>query len=257
MKTNALGFTALTLLALGITAPSVQAQTVYSGADLNAGPGDPHPNSASAAASFDTAAGTLGTVHLIDFESAPLGTFTSLTAATGVTLTGSDYKGNPLYVNNTPNFPSGIPLDGFNTTPGGSQYVEQIGGTSTFTFSTPIQAFGLYLPGVQIGFYQDKLTFNDGTSQTINVPAQLPSDRFNGSLSFVGFTDAGKFITQVTITASNNFGADAIGIDDVRFVTSAPPATTPEPGTLALLAGMGISGSAFLARRRKQIHKVL
>ena len=256
MKTCALGLTALTLLAIGFTAPSVQAQTVYSGADLNAGPGDLHPNSTAAAASFDTAASTLGTVHLIDFESAPLGTFSSLTAAPGVTLTGINFDGTPLYVNNTPNFPAGIPLDGFNITPGGSQYVEQIGGTSTFTFSTPIQAFGIYLPGVQIGFYQDNLTFSDGTSQTINVPAQLPSDRFNGSLSFVGFTDPGKFITQVTITASDNFRADAIGLDDVRFVTSTT-ATTPEPGTLAMLAGVGISGSAFLARRRKQIHKAV
>ena len=234
---------------LVLIAPSLQAQTVYSGADLNAGPGALHPNSLAAAALFDSAASTFGTVNLINFESAPLGGFTSLSVAPGVVLAGSDFNGNPLFVSNTPNFPVAPALDGFNVTPGGANYVEQIGGTATFTFTNPIQAFGLYLTGVQTSFFQDTITFNDGTVQTINVPAQLPSNASNGSLSFVGFTDPGKFITQVTITASGNFGADAVGIDDVRYVL-APPAV-PEPGSVALLVGLDLAGAGCLVRRKR------
>ena len=239
-----------------LAASTVQAQTVYSGADLNAGPGNLHPISAAAAAAFDTAAGALGTVNLINFESSPVGSFASLTPVPGVTLTGMDYQNNQLYVNNTPNFPIAPALDGFNVTSGGAKYVEQIGGTATFTFSSPIQAFGVYLTGVQVGFFQDTITFNDGTFKTINVPTQFPSNNSNGSLSFVGFTDSGKFISQVTITASNNFGADAIGIDDVRFVNSPANSSVPEPGVNALLIGMGITGAGFLARRRRSARKV-
>jgi hypothetical protein len=229
------------------------AQTVYSAADLNVGPGGAHPNSASAAASFDTAAGGLGAENLITFESAPLGSFTSLNAAPGVTVTGKDLNGNPLYINNVPNFPSDPPLDGFNVTPGGSQYLELMAGTATFTFTTPIQAFGAYIIGVQHNFFTDTVTFNDGTSQSIDVPYQLPSNSTNGSLSFVGFTDPGKLITQVTITSGvpgpRGFG-DFVGIDDVRFVSTPAISGVPEPGAYALIASLGLSGAALLRRRR-------
>jgi len=235
---------------LVLTAPAIHAQTLYSGADLNAGPGDAHPNSLAAATLFDTSAAGFGTVNLIDFESAPVGSFTSLPVAPGVVLAGGGINGNPLFIRNTPSFPAAPALDGFNVTTGGAKYVEQIGGTATFTFSNPIQAFGVYLTGVQTGFFQDTITFNDGTFQTINVPAQQPSNSANGSLSFVGFTDPGKFITQVTITASGSSGADAVGIDDVRYVLS--PAAVPEPGSMALLFGLSLSGTAgFLAKRRR------
>ena len=234
-----------------LVASSAQAQVVYTGADLNAGPGNPHPNSTAAAAQFDSAAGLLGTVNLINFESAPVSSFTSLAAAPGVTITGHDYRGDQLYINNTPNFPVAPALDGFNTTAGGAKYLEQIGGVSVFSFATPIQAFGLYFTGVQTAFFQDTITFSDGTSHTINVPAQLPSNNSNGSLSFAGFTDPGKFITQITITASDNLGADAIGLDDIRFVNS-PASVVPEPGALALFAGLGISGGLFVSRKLRR-----
>jgi hypothetical protein len=244
-------FTKLSLIGLlAVLGSSAHAQVVYGGADLNAGPGDAHPNSATAAAAFDTAAGALGTLNVITFEDAALGSFTSLAAAPGVTLTGASYLGNPHYVNNVPNFPVAPRLDGFNMTPGGANYVEIIGGTATFTFADPIQAFGLYVTGVQVAFFQDTISFDNGSAQTINVPTQFPSNSSNGSLSFVGFTDIGKSITKVVITASNNFGADAIGIDDVRFVLSPRATDVPEPGSLAMLAGVGVSAAGLVIRRR-------
>jgi hypothetical protein len=239
------GKLALAALCL-VTASSVQAQTIYSAADFGAGPGNSHPNSDNKAAQFDAAAGALGTESLINFESAPVGSVFSLTVAPGVVLSGADFQGNPQGIDDTPNFPPAPALGGFNTTLGGKNFVDIQGGTATFTFSSPIQAFAAYFTGVQTAFFQDTITFNDGTIQSINVPGS--ADTSLGGVGFAGFTDPGKLITTITITASNNAGVDFIGIDDVRFVT--PTTAVPEPGSVALLIGLGISSSVFVRRRK-------
>ena len=226
---------------LVVASASVQAQTTYVATDTAAGPGNPTPNSTAKAIQFDTAASMLGSENFISFESAPLGNFTTLVAAPGVTLTGVNSS-----IRNTPSFPTNPALDGFNTTAGGSQYVEQLGGSLVFTFNRPIVAFAALFTGVQPVFFTDTITFNDGTSQSITIPAL---DATNGGVSFAGFTDAGKTITSVTITPGTSQGGDFIGVDDARFVYA-----VPEPGSLALLAGMGAVGAGFL-RRRKQANK--
>ena len=199
--------------------------------------------------SSNAAAAALGPASLITFESAPVGAFTSLAVAPGVTLTGANSQNNPQTINNTPNYPINPALDGFNTTLGGSNYLELMAGTATFTFSSPIQAFGAYITGPQPFFFLDTITFNDGTSQSVSIPSGNNTD---GGVSFAGFVDPGKTITQITINAGIPLVAgDFIGVDDVRFVLSPAPMSTPEPGSLALLAGMGLSGAGFLARRRK------
>src|SRR6202034_3941257 len=96
--------------------------------------------------------------------------FSSLTVAPGVTMTGKDVNGNNQTIRNSSNFPSFPSVDGSNTTPGGSQFVEMIGGTLTFTFATPTQFFGAYLTGVQDFGQTDTFTFSDGTSETIDAP---------------------------------------------------------------------------------------
>ena len=90
----------------------------FTGTDTGAGSSSPRPNSIAAAASFDTAASALGTENLITFESAPIGAFTNLTVATGVTINGTDYQGNPQTISGTD---QGA-LFGYNTTAGGSTY---------------------------------------------------------------------------------------------------------------------------------------
>lgn len=234
------------LFSLLIAVFAASANTVtYTGADLGVLPGSPSgPLSTAAAANFDAAASLLGNLSIITFESVPVGPFASLTVAPGVTITGSNISGLDQSINNTfdATFPS---LDGYNTTPGGANFVEEMGGTVTFQFSTPTQFFGAFLSGVQ-DFVQDTYTFSDGTSQTIDVPETGTSPNV-GELVFVGFTDAGKSIASVTINAGTN-GFDDIGIDDVRYQSAA--ATTPEPSSVLSLMS-GLFALSLWSRRRQ------
>lgn len=232
-----LGLAALCALAL----PGQAGPTVYSGADPGANSTDPRPNSVAAAGLFDAAAGGLGAITLLDFESSPLGAFASLTPAPGVTVTGADISGNNQTVLNAP---FGVPdnLFGYNTTSGGTQFVSLYGGTLTFTFADPIQAFGGYFSGLQgdiVG--TETLTFSDGNSQTVDIP------NMSGGIAFVGFTDAGMSVSSILLTVHG----DIVGVDDVRFVKTGQQAggNVPEPGSLAFLVGVGVAGT-LLGRRR-------
>jgi hypothetical protein len=218
----------------------------FTGEDLNAGPGGTFTNSNAAAASFTTAASAIGTVGTITFESAPLGAFTSLAVASGVTASGP----SGLSILNTPSFPSAPSLDGFNTTPGGAQYIEDQAGTITFTFATPTQFFGAYLTGLQNYYAQDLITFSDGTTEVIDAP-ETGTGSGTGSVDFVGFTDAGKSISSVTITSdTNGVGTDYIGIDDVEYQTS----TAPEPASMGLVSGALVG--LLLVYRAKSVKRV-
>ncbi len=223
------------------------ALTVFSGQDIMTTTTDAHPNSAAAATALDAAVAGLGGGSLVDFESAPLGSFTNLTIAPGVTISGTDLNGQPQTIRNTTDFPPAPTLDGYNTTSGGSTFVEVIGGTLTFNFATPVYAFGAYFSGIQTAFFPDVVTFSDGTAQSILIPGTGTNNSV-GALSFVGFTDAGKAITSITLNAgSASLGADAIGVDDVRFAVAA----VPETATWAMMiVGFGAVGAGL--RRRRQ-----
>jgi len=214
---------------LGLIAASVNAAPItFNGIDVAANSTDPRPNSSSSAASFDAAAGALGTVHIIDFESAPLGNFVTLAVAPGVTLSSNQE------IRNTP---QGTPdgLYGYNTTAGGSRFLSLFGGNITFNFSTPIQAFGSYLSGVQLT--GETITFSDGSSQTLAIP-NPPT-----GVEFFGFTDVNQSIASVTVNVQIGSTGDIMGIDDVRFVT------VPEPASLSFV-GLGFCAVALHFRRR-------
>ncbi len=236
----------IALLSLAVI-PASAGPVTFTGADLGVLPGSPSgPNSTLAATAFDTAAALIGNVSLITFESSPVGAFTSLVVAPGVTISGSNINGSDQTINNT--FDAAFPsLDGYNTTPGGSNFAEITGGSLVFTFTNPTQFFGAYLSGVQ-NFVQDTYTFSDGTSQTIDVPETGTSGSV-GELVFVGFTDAGKSVTSVTINAGTN-GFDDIGVDDVRYQSTS---AVPEPASIVpLLTGCFI-GLGYLWRRRARL----
>jgi len=236
-------FAVLACLFLGLSlGASKGAVVTYTATDVGAGPGDPWPLSTAAASSFDTAAAAIAPASLINFESAPIGSFSSLTVAPGVTITGADYLGNNQTILNSPAEPGTPPVDGFNTTLGGSEFVEVQGGTLTFSFASPTQFFGAYYTGIQSEFFSDYLTFSDGTSQTIDITNPDPSA---GGVTFLGFTDAGKSITSITVDAGSPPGAgDYLGIDDVRYETP-----VPEPASISLLA---VGAVGLLGRRRNR-----
>src|SRR5665647_1248384 len=112
------------VLALLASWPAGAAITYYYGLDAGAGPASPHPNSNAQAAAFDTAAGALGPMNLITFESLPVNVptyATNLSLGGGVTALLAGAWDQPTSgITSTP----GNSYYGFNVTLGGSKYLE-------------------------------------------------------------------------------------------------------------------------------------
>ncbi len=183
-------------------------------------------NAQAAQADFLSVAGAL---NVVDFESAlPV----DLTITGGTTRVGSSCGA----------------LCGFNTTIGGQPHREVFGGSVTFSFADPVDAFGFYVNGLQTNLVpQQTIVYTDGSSTTTTI--DFP-EAINGGGAFVGFIDFGNLISSVTFNATN----DILGFDDLLFGRSEqdpnnPGNNVPEPGVLALF-GMGIAFLGLIRRRR-------
>ena len=227
-------FALAAVAALAFQAGIAQAGIVtFSGSDDGASA--PGAGSNGAAVSFDAAASLIGPASLLTFESQ---TATNSSANQTITLNGDvSVNGPAIDIRNTPT--CAVAFCGDNTTSGGSQWLELFGQTATFSFNTPIQYFGAYFGGLQgTAVGQETITFNDGSSETVNIP------ELTGGFAFVGFTDAGASISSVTISALG----DIISVDDVRYGPGS--AAVPEPTGLALI-GLGLIAVKCAIRRRR------
>src|SRR5947209_4992375 len=197
------------------TTPEQAAISTFAELDEGTVPADPHPNSDAAAASFAAASSGLGIPHLIDFESAPRGLFSSLAVAPGVTVSLSNVLQNQNFAGI---IKTGLsPVLGYNTTPNGSNFLgftPTTGNSSIakFDFTTPIDALGFTLTGHQTIFTSSfTVNFNDGTSRVL--PITVPT---NGGEQFFGFTDPGLKIQSVSLIDNAQPGHfDFFGVDDV------------------------------------------
>jgi hypothetical protein len=173
---------------------------------------------------------------IITFEAAPLGSFTNLVVAPGVTINGTDFGGSPQTILNSPvGSPDG--LFGYNTTSGGSQWLSLFGGSITFTFAYAHR--GLRRLFLRRATHGETITFNDGAPQSIALPNP------GSGVLFIGFTDFGNPITSLTINVQVGGTGDIVGIDDVRFsVAQGPQFPSPPPSRLRVSPWRGSASRA-------------
>ena len=235
------------MLASVASLPASAAMAIYSGIDYGAYSVNPHPQSNAAAAAFDAAANATGALQIIDFENMPLGSFSTLTVAPGVQLAGFPDTGQPAQSILNAAVDSQDAKTGYNLTVGGSKFNQLYGGSETFSFSSPILGFGVYVVGIANTAY---LTFNDGSDQVIPFHSLFDLGIFGG-VTFVGFINPDKPISSVTLSIARSLGvADRVGIDDVRYVTS-----VPEPMTGGMLSA-GLLFVALATRRHLRARRL-
>lgn len=221
----------------------------YTATDAGVGPGGARPLADASAAAFDAAAGALGTTGLITFEGLPVGNFTTLTVAPGVSVSLTNINNSAGITGGISNSAGSATL-GYNTTTGGSQFlsanpflVQQQSGV-TFNFASPVAAFGAYFTGLGTGSGATvHLLLNDGTARDVVITGSA-----TGGVTFFGFTDAGASLSTLTLQhIPGATGQDIYGIDDVRYTAAA----VPEPGAVTLL-GVGVAGLAGYGWRRRK-----
>lgn len=253
---RAVAAVAVTLLARAAAAQCPAGSTCYFGTDENGSSSTRATNVQSLAAraqfftrltgvtteSFEGYAAGTGAPLAIAFPGTGTATLTGNGAVASVTGTGTNGAGRYAVT--------------------GTRYFEATSATSgapTFaiSFSDPVSAFGFY--GTDIGDFGSQLslrfTLVGGGFSTWTLPYTATNGTDtgrDGSLLYAGFVGANAFTRVEFLGTSSDdiFGFDDMTIANVSQVL--PPTTTPEPGTVALVAG-GLVVLAGVVRRRRAI----
>ncbi len=189
----------------------------------------------------------------IDTEYTSLAAFQAATSGlTTITFDGMAPSGGFINVS------SGLSLSGVTFNMNGSGFIIDYGyygassyagddflnsdyaGTDTITALLPAGTMAVGSNyGSLFGSAGETVTLSDGT--TYNVPDTSISGGSAG-LNFVGFT------SSVPITSISFSTNQYIVVDNFTFGSAG--AVTPEPGAYAMIASLGLTGAAFLRRRR-------
>ncbi|MCW3051944.1 MAG: metallophosphoesterase family protein [Chthonomonadales bacterium] len=102
---------------------------------------------------------------------------------------------------------------------------------------------------------QVRLTFLDGSSGTISFVETPELDSHDGTWKQYTNTYAipvGTRTIRYGMEFVRHVGNDLDSfVDDNSLIVDTRPAATPEPGSVALLVGMGVSGASFVLRRKR------
>ena len=169
---------------------------------------------------------------LVDFSSATLGSYASLTFG-NLTLTGI---GGLFRIDNGYSGSYGTTGNSLDNNQGQTQIIR-------FSFATAVDALGFGLGAADTR--ASNLTLYDASS---NVLASYATPFGPNYDQYTGFAVAGISYADLTLQAYGSGSYDYVLIDDVRYVDAT---ATPEPASLALL-GTGLLALIPIARRRSR-----
>jgi hypothetical protein len=191
-------------------------------------------------ASFEAA---IGLFAIEDFESTPLVGTTSSGAAISRSFADFSLRSNPKAIK----ILDEVVIGAGNTTPGGDQYLSldtdvTQGSVATFSFDFDIQAVGFDYSGLSEPGASPEITI---AGETYSIDRNVwPPTNFNRvrDALFWGIISDVPFSTLVLDSDTDS----GYGIDQVTY------ATTPEPGTVTLLAlGLAVLASRVPTRRAR------
>ncbi len=120
---------------------------------------------------------------------------------------------------------------------------------ATFSFATPVQAFGVYLTGLgtQLPSHFEMLLYQNGQTTNPTVVPLVGNQNLQGGVQFAGFTDPGVGYTGVSfqMTGFTTSSRDIVSFDGISFVTVVPE---PSTGVLLTIGGLVLVGARSLGR---------
>lgn len=195
--------------------------------------------------SFNTASAGLGSQTLVDFESAVPG---------GVSFSGSTAVGLAPSVRNQAGLwnPSGTHFLGVDDAGNLDQFSS--GDTLTFSFSSALRAFGLYVvAGSDVA--EGDLSLSVGSTVLSNGPQSGALTDGAGSYAyFMGFVAGtpGDAFNSITLKSKGDFFF-VFDVDDVRFTPAGKASDVPEPQALSL-ALLAACAAGAAGRRKSRPH---